>query len=602
MVDRFSPRDRLYLIVSSLITISIASLALVGWGAEIDLLKSVVSGFPNMKPITAVCFLILGTGFLAASLGPKRSFGLMTARSLGILIALIGLAVLASYAFTLPGLSGTLVLGDTAGWQLAQDHRMSPHGGVSFLLTGLALAAFSSRKAAWLSAPFALAALTVTYAAMLGQLYHADYFYGVNKINSMALHSAFLFAVNSATLIAVNRNCRLVRLISSTSLGGQAVRRLLPVVILVPTFVGWVTVIGQERGFYDTGFGSAMFTLILVAVMAGVVLFYGQAMHASDRKRLIVEADLAEKEMRYRELFDYSQGMICIHDLDGNLLTVNKAGLQLLGYDEHEMTGRSLFDFMPAELRSTFDAYIRQVTHEGIAQGLLELKTKGGKTITVRFQNILATEAGRDPYVLGHAIDVTELVEAQQQLRELSLTDELTGLLNRRGFLTLAEQQLRLERHAGTARGLTLLFGDMDGLKTINDTLGHEAGSEAIVSLAQVLTSVVRSSDLVARWGGDEFVILSVGAAEDNIRLMFERIETAIAEYNDTSGKAYQVACSIGVAPVTLDGNRSFEEMISEADQAMYMEKKRRKAKRANDADTTALQSSDLVPNSLAWY
>lgn len=602
MVDSFSPRDRLYLIVASLVTILIASLALVGWWADIDLLKSVISGYPNMNPLTAVCFLLLGAGSLAAALARTRSFGLAMARSLGILTALIGLALLASYAITLPGLSGTIALGDTVGWQLAQDHRMSPHGGLAFLLIGVALAAFSSRKAAWLSAPVALAALTVTYAAVLGLLYQADHFYGINKINSIALHTAFLLAVNSATLIAVNRNCRLVRLISSTGLGGHAVRRLVPVVIIVPTLVGWVRVIGQNRGLYDTGFGSAMSTLILVGVMAGIVLFYGEAMYRSDRKRRAVEADLAEKEMRYRELFDYSQGVICIHDLDGNLATVNKAGLNLLGYEEHEMTGRSLFEFMPAELRSTFDAYLRQVTHEGIAQGLLELKTKGGKTVTVRFQNILASEVGRESYVLGHAIDVTQLIEAQQQLRELSLTDEMTGLLNRRGFLTLAEQQLRLERHVGTARGLALLFADMDGLKKINDSLGHEAGSEAISCLANIVKSVVRSGDLVARWGGDEFVILSIGSGDENVQLMSDRIHNALAEHNAGSGKHYEVACSIGVAPVLLDGSRTFEEIIAEADEAMYEEKKRRKATRGELPKIIPASSKDLRGDSLARY
>ncbi|MEK7855619.1 MAG: GGDEF domain-containing protein, partial [Acidobacteriota bacterium] len=221
--------------------------------------------------------------------------------------------------------------------------------------------------------------------------------------------------------------------------------------------------------------------------------------------------------------------------------------------------------------------YLRQVTHEGLAQGLLELASREGKPVILRFNNVLASEEGKEPYVLGHAQDVTELLATQRALKNLSLTDDLTGLHNRRGFVTLAEQQIKLERHEGTARGLVLLFADLDGLKRINDTHGHEAGSDAIIEFSRIVKSVLRSSDLVARWGGDEFVILTIGSKAEHVGIMSDRINERLRHFNASSGKPYELACSIGLARVPTKGDKTFEKIIAEADEAMYAEKRRRK-------------------------
>lgn len=163
-----------------------------------------------------------------------------------------------------------------------------------------------------------------------------------------------------------------------------------------------------------------------------------------------------------------------------------------------------------------------------------------------RYDSIVVSEPDKEPYVIGHAQEVTELIAAQKQLKNLSLTDELTGLYNRRGFLTLAEQQIKLERHEGTARGLTLMFADMDGLKTINDVHGHEAGSDAIEALSRIFKAALRDSDIVARWGGDEFVILAIGSHDEDAELMTDRICRMIDEYNAESfrGRISSLAAS----------------------------------------------------------
>ena len=129
----------------------------------------------------------------------------------------------------------------------------------------------------------------------------------------------------------------------------------------------------------------------------------------------------------------------------------------------------------------------------------------------------------------------------------------------------------------GTARGLSLMFADLDGLKRINDQYGHQAGSDAIVAFANVLRSALRSADLVARWGGDEFVILTIGTPGETSEMIIDRIHAKLHEHNSDSDAPYDLACSIGITPVPVEGGKSFETLIAEADQAMYNEKRRRK-------------------------
>lgn len=345
------------------------------------------------------------------------------------------------------------------------------------------------------------------------------------------------------------------------------------------------SVLGRELGLYDAGVGDVLTIFTCVVLMFVTILYYSVTVHRIDLQRKKAEADLAEKERRYRDLFDHGQGLICTHDIFGTITAVNPAALLSLGYSREEMVGQNLRDLLPEERRLGFDAYLRKVVHEGEDAGLLTVVNKRGKTLFWGYHNVLVSEPGKEPYVLGHAQDVTQLIEAQRALKNLSLTDELTGLYNRRGFLTLAEQQVKLERHESSARGLVLLFADMDDLKKINDDFGHEVGSKAIVAFSRILKTCLRTGDLIARWGGDEFVILTIGSRDENVSLIIERINKSVDEYNAESGKPYKLACSIGFTSVDVDDGENLEAIIAEADKAMYAEKRLRKVKSYTQAD-----------------
>jgi diguanylate cyclase (GGDEF)-like protein len=161
----------------------------------------------------------------------------------------------------------------------------------------------------------------------------------------------------------------------------------------------------------------------------------------------------------------------------------------------------------------------------------------------------------------------------QAELGNLALTDELTGLYNRRGFMAVAERQMRLGRRTG--RGMLLFMMDVNGLKSINDSFGHLEGDCALKRTSAVLEETFRDSDVVARLGGDEFAVLAIEAAghsEPTIKArLFERLKSISAEQS-----RYEISLSIGVARFDPRNVTSIGELMVKADRAMYEQKRRR--------------------------
>jgi len=159
----------------------------------------------------------------------------------------------------------------------------------------------------------------------------------------------------------------------------------------------------------------------------------------------------------------------------------------------------------------------------------------------------------------------------QAELGNLALTDELTGLYNRRGFLALAERQLKLSRRSG--RGILLVFIDVDGLKQINDTFGHAEGDRTLIRAGGVLEKTFRESDVVARFGGDEFAVLAIEASGHNQEIIAARLRENLRQMNDEdSGTA--ISLSWGVARFDPRSKTSIGQLMVQADQAMYDHKR----------------------------
>jgi two-component system cell cycle response regulator len=160
--------------------------------------------------------------------------------------------------------------------------------------------------------------------------------------------------------------------------------------------------------------------------------------------------------------------------------------------------------------------------------------------------------------------------QAQLQLRSLSLLDELTGLHNRRGFISLAEQRLKLTSRQGGRS--SLIFIDVDNLKYINDNFGHREGDYALQQIAALLKECFRESDIIGRLGGDEFCILLSQTGETGDLLVRKRLFQLIGRNNENSRRFYALSVSLGI--VDVDGLHDLEQQISRADALMYEHKR----------------------------
>ena len=163
-----------------------------------------------------------------------------------------------------------------------------------------------------------------------------------------------------------------------------------------------------------------------------------------------------------------------------------------------------------------------------------------------------------------------------RELRSLALTDDLTCLYNRRAFLALAGQQLRVARR--NAHGLLLFFADVDNLKEINDTHGHREGDFALIQAADALEKTFRSSDIIARLGGDEFAIVALEAECEDREVILRRLEKNL-KASSTSESSYQLSLSVGMARFDPKHPVSLGKLIATADEAMYEEKKNRQTR-----------------------
>lgn len=194
---------------------------------------------------------------------------------------------------------------------------------------------------------------------------------------------------------------------------------------------------------------------------------------------------------------------------------------------------------------------------------------------------VRAMREGAQDYLIKSQVDSNLLVRSiryaierqrlMEEVRGLSIVDELTKLHNRRGFLTLAQQQLKIANRM--KRGMLLFFMDLDNMKKINDTLGHHEGDLALMEIAAVLKETFRDSDIIARIGGDEFVVLAIDIPESSAEIFTARLHENLRNRNSRGKHPYKLSISMGIAHYHPEFPCSIDELLGRADSLMYEQK-----------------------------
>jgi diguanylate cyclase (GGDEF)-like protein/PAS domain S-box-containing protein len=283
------------------------------------------------------------------------------------------------------------------------------------------------------------------------------------------------------------------------------------------------------------------------------------------------EEALRESEERLAKFMQASVEGIAFHTA-GHITDVNPPILALTGYTREELIGREAMAFIAPD----HVARAREVMQHG-AETTYEVAVihKNGSRIPVEFIVRSMTRNGQKMR-MTIVRDIRDREAARSRIHHLAHHDPLTGLPNRMAFMQHLDEAMAQARSTGAE--LALLFIDLDHFKRVNDSLGHLAGDSLLVRLGQRITAALRSTDRVARFGGDEFMVLLPGAERrDDVREVSAKLLAAVEVAMEVEGQAVSVTPSIGVAVFPQDGQTP-AELIKNADTAMYIAKSRGRA------------------------
>ncbi len=279
-----------------------------------------------------------------------------------------------------------------------------------------------------------------------------------------------------------------------------------------------------------------------------------------------------ESARKYQMLMEQASDGIIVTDAGTRCLEVNARLCSMLGYTKRELLGRHYAELIHPDDLAVQPVRLTELRVHGTVTTERRLMHKSGEVVHAEVGGALLDD-GR---ILTLFRDITERKQAEERLREQLMIDPLTRVLNRRGFLQHAEQELGAARRAGD-RTLMVLFADVDNLKIINDGYGHAEGDAALLAVADILRNVVRGSDVMGRWGGDEFVILVSNGSDVTLDAVTSRLQGRLREAN-AAGRAYPLSVSVGAVSFKAKTPISLEQALADADAALYEEKRHRRS------------------------
>ncbi len=313
-------------------------------------------------------------------------------------------------------------------------------------------------------------------------------------------------------------------------------------------------------------------------LVAAGLLMLGLFMARLFAKQNCTENTIREGEEKYRSLVESTEDSIYLVDRNYKYLFMNKKHLSRMGFSGEEYIGRAYSEFHSPYETKWFIEKAKKVFNTGDSVHHEHKILKDGKYYLLTLSPVKKTD-GTIIAVSVVSKDVTERKGLEEKLQTLSLTDELTGIYNRRGFFTFVEHQLKLSKRM--KRGIFILYADVDNLKKINDTFGHQEGDLALIETAGILKNSFREADIIARIGGDEFVVIPLGDTGDNSETITSRLHKAVEIHNSKSNRGYNLSISTGIAYYDPEYPCSIDELLLQGDKLMYEQKRHKQKKSA---------------------
>lgn len=296
----------------------------------------------------------------------------------------------------------------------------------------------------------------------------------------------------------------------------------------------------------------------------GVLSLVVVCLDITQRKQM--ERELTLQRVYFQQLFDNSPNGIVMMDNSERIVSINKGFEKLFQYKDDEASGQNINNLVvPEHLLEDGIAFSNRIITEGLAnQRDTVRKKKDGSLVNVNLLGypIIINNKQVGLYVIYS--DITDRKKTEDKLKYLSMSDSLTGLYNRGYF----EQEMTNLQHDKDSM-IGIIMCDLDGLKLINDTMGHDAGDTLLRSAAKILKNYFRETDIVARIGGDEFAVLLPGSTKPVVEKAIQRVKYSVKKYNEENIKL-PLSLSVGFAQ---GQSKNIEELFKEADNGMYREK-----------------------------
>jgi diguanylate cyclase (GGDEF)-like protein/PAS domain S-box-containing protein len=322
--------------------------------------------------------------------------------------------------------------------------------------------------------------------------------------------------------------------------------------------------------------GETFHALLLLTLLrdenGSVTGMIGSSVDISERKKAEGKIILAKEE--WEQTFDAMPDIVAVIDTRHIIRRANKTLASRLGIDRQELAGKFCHKAICGSEKPISNCPGDMAVGTGKAQveeRFLE-NLNGHYLISC---NPISSSDGSITGFVEVCRDISERRNIEERLREAAIRDALTGLFNRRGFLTLAVQQLNIAGR--NKRNMALLFMDLNNMKEINDKFGHKQGDQALVDTANLLRKTFRESDIIARMGGDEFAVLLAEPSERDIEhIILEHLQNNLKVYNEQNiqrGCPYQLSLSTGISYYDPERPCSVDELLTSADRRMYKEK-----------------------------